>query len=67
MGKSTPAAPPAPDPVATAQAQAQGNSDVAKLNARLNRADQYTPQVCGGNAIAANEPGACQLHDPDRG
>ena len=44
MGKSTPAAPPAPDPVATAQAQAQGNSDVAKLNARLNRADQYTPQ-----------------------
>lgn len=45
MGKkSTPAAPTAPDPVATAQAQSQQNKDAAVAQANLNRIDQYTPQ-----------------------
>lgn len=45
MGKkSTPAAPPAPDPVATAQAQGQQNINSAIAQANLNRIDQVTPQ-----------------------
>lgn len=44
MGKSTPKAPAAPDPVATAQAQGQMNKETAIANANLNRIDQYTPQ-----------------------
>lgn len=32
-----------PDPVATAQAQGQINDATARLNARLNRADQFSP------------------------
>lgn len=44
MGKSTPKAPEAPDPVATAQAQAEANKDAAITQAGLNRIDQYTPQ-----------------------
>jgi hypothetical protein len=45
MGKkSGPAAPAAPDPVATAQAQGQYNKDAAITQANLNRIDQYTPQ-----------------------
>lgn len=45
MGKkSTPSAPAAPDPVATANAQAAANKDAAIAQANLNRIDQYTPQ-----------------------
>lgn len=45
MGKkSGPAAPAAPDPVATAQAQGQQNINSAIAQANLNRIDQVTPQ-----------------------
>lgn len=45
MGKkSGPAAPPAPDPVATANAQKETNIASAISQANLNRIDQYTPQ-----------------------
>jgi hypothetical protein len=44
MGKSSPSAPPAPDPRATAQAQAEFNLDAARQNADLNRINQFTPQ-----------------------
>lgn len=45
MGKkSTPQAPPAPDPVATARAQTDMNKESAVAQANLNRIDQYTPQ-----------------------
>jgi hypothetical protein len=40
---SKPKAPSPPDPVATAQAQAQYNSQAARDSARLNRVDQVTP------------------------
>lgn len=44
MGKSSPKAPQAPDPVATAQAQGAMNRETAIANANLNRINQYTPQ-----------------------
>lgn len=44
MGKKSPKAPPAPDPVATAQAQTQMNKDSAIAQANLNRINQITPQ-----------------------
>lgn len=44
MGKSTPKAPPAPDPVATANAQAAANTQAAITQAGLNRINQVTPQ-----------------------
>lgn len=43
MGKKSPAAPAAPDPVATAAAQTATNKETAIANARLNNVDQYTP------------------------
>jgi len=43
MGKSTPAAPKAPDPVVVANAQTQGNIDTANAQANLNRVNQVTP------------------------
>lgn len=39
----SPKAPAPPDPVATAQAQSQMNADTARLQAELNRANQYGP------------------------
>jgi hypothetical protein len=44
MGKSTPQAPAAPDPYATAAAQSEQNKSAAVAQANLNRIDQYTPQ-----------------------
>lgn len=44
MGKSTPSAPAAPDPVATADAQSAANTKAAIAQANLNRIDQVTPQ-----------------------
>lgn len=44
MGKRAPSAPPPPDPVATARAQAEFNTQAARENAQLNRVDQITPQ-----------------------
>lgn len=43
MGKKAPAQPAPPDPVATANAQAAQNAETARVNAALNREDQYTP------------------------
>ena len=43
MGKKSPSAPAAPDPVATANAQAAANKEAAYETARLNRINQITP------------------------
>lgn len=43
MGKKSPQAPAAPDPVATAAAQTQQNKDTAYWNAVLNNVNQITP------------------------
>lgn len=43
MGKSAGAAPAAPDPTVTANAQADSNAKTARLQATLNRVDQVTP------------------------
>lgn len=43
MGKKSPSAPAAPDPVATAAAQTQSNKDTAYWNAVLNNVNQITP------------------------
>lgn len=43
MGKSTPAAPAAPDPVATAAAQTKQNIDTANAQANINHTNQNTP------------------------
>lgn len=43
MGKSTPSAPEAPDPYATAAAQATANKETAVAQSTLNMVDQYTP------------------------
>lgn len=43
MGKKSPSAPAAPDPVATANAQAAANKEAAYEMARLNRINQITP------------------------
>lgn len=43
MGKSTPQAPAAPDPVATAAAQTKQNIDTANATANINHSNQNTP------------------------
>lgn len=43
IGKSSPKAPAAPDPQATANAQAAANKDTAITQAALNRINQYSP------------------------
>jgi hypothetical protein len=43
MGKSSPKAPAAPDPVVTAKAQTESNIATANNNAALNRVNQFTP------------------------
>lgn len=43
MSKSSPQAPPAPDPVATANAQTQSNLQTAEAQAALNNVNQVTP------------------------
>jgi hypothetical protein len=43
MGKSAPQPPAPPDPKETAQAQASANADTARVQANLNRVDQYGP------------------------
>lgn len=48
MGKSTPSAPAAPDPAATAAAQGAMNKETAIANAQLGMVNQYTPY---GNLI----------------
>lgn len=43
-GKGAPAAPAAPDPAATAQAQAAANKEASIAQANINMVNQYTPQ-----------------------
>lgn len=43
MGKKSPSAPPAPDPVATANAQAGANKDAILESARVNQITQQSP------------------------
>lgn len=43
LWKDSPSPPAAPDPVATANAQTASNEQTARLNAQLNRVNQYTP------------------------
>lgn len=43
MGKSAPSPPPAPDPVAIANAQGVANKDTARIQAALNRVNQFGP------------------------
>jgi hypothetical protein len=43
MGKSTPSAPAAPDPYATASAQGTANANTATAQAALNNVNTYTP------------------------
>lgn len=51
-------APAPPDPVATANAQSTANADTARLQAKLNRYDQYTPY---GNQTWQQDP-----NNPDK-
>jgi hypothetical protein len=55
MGKSSPAAPAAPDPVATAAAQTKSNIDTANATANLNHTNQYTPW---GSLVYTSAPNA---------
>jgi len=55
VGKSTPKAPAAPDPVATANAQAAANQQTAEWNAVLNNTNQVTPY---GNLTYTRNPSA---------
>ena len=48
MGKSTPSAPAAPDPYATAAAQGAMNKDTAVAQSLLNQVNEYTPY---GNSV----------------
>lgn len=73
MGKkSTPTAPAAPDPVATANAQAQANTQAAITQANLNRIDQYTPQgsitysQIGTNADGTPKFAQTQSYSPEQ-
>lgn len=50
-GKGGGSAPPAPDPVATAQAQSASNAETARLQAQMNRVNQYGP----GGSITYNQ------------
>jgi hypothetical protein len=71
MGKkSGPAAPAAPDPVATAAAQSQYNQQAAITQANLNRIDQVTPQgsihydTIGTNADGTPQYRQTQTYSP---
>lgn len=44
MGKKAASPPPAPDPVKTAAAQTASNVETARVNARLNRLDEISPE-----------------------
>lgn len=73
MGKkSGPAAPAAPDPIATAQAQSQYNEKAAITQANLNRIDQVTPQgsisydQIGTNSDGTPQYRQTQTYSPDQ-
>lgn len=57
MGKKdSPAPPPAPDPMQTANAQMQVNTKAATTQAELDRINQYTPQGSSVYAITGTNP-----------
>lgn len=70
--KDTPKQPAAPDPVATANAQAQANTTAAITQANLNRIDQYTPQgsltyqQTGKNADGTPKYSQTQTYSPEQ-
>jgi hypothetical protein len=70
VGKKTPKAPVAPDPVATANAQKALNQSTAVSEAYLNRADQYTPEgsltwnVVGTNPDGTPKFASTQTYSP---
>lgn len=73
MGKkSGPQAPAAPDPAATAAAQAQTNREAAIAQANLNRINQYTPQgslvynQIGTNADGTPQYSQTQTYSPEQ-
>lgn len=72
MGKKTPKAPAAPDPVATAQAQGQMNRETAITQANLNRIDQVTPEgsirytQIGTNADGTPQYQQTQTYSPEQ-
>lgn len=63
MGKkSGPAAPPAPDPMVTAQAQIGVNRDAAVTQAELNRINQSTPQGDLTYSITGKNPDGTPIY-----
>lgn len=58
MTGSAPSAPTPPDPVATAQAQGAMNADTARLQAQLNRVNQYSPE---GSITYSQGPGTTRF------
>ena len=60
MGKSSPKAPAAPDPVATSQAQTASNKETASWQAALNNVNQTTPW---GNLTYSQIPGGGRRYD----
>lgn len=59
MSSDTPAPPPAPDYTGAAEATAKGNVEAARLTAKANRVNQYTPY----GSIEYSNPNP---NDPDR-
>src|SRR5215203_1074992 len=60
MGKSSPATPAAPDPVATADAQSNSNINTANATASLNHTNQYTPWGSQVYSSTKNDDGTQQ-------
>lgn len=60
MGKSTPQAPAAPDPVTTAAAQTRQNIDTANATANLNHSNQVTPYGSQNWSSTPNADGTSQ-------
>ncbi|MDQ5917627.1 MAG: hypothetical protein QG660_738, partial [Pseudomonadota bacterium] len=56
-------APKAPDYVGAANATAAGNADAARIAAKANRVDQYTPY---GSMVYSNPTQGSSSYDPDR-
>ena len=56
-------APKAPDYAAAARETAEGNADAARIAAKANRVDQYTPY---GSMVYSNPTQGSSSYDPDR-
>lgn len=62
MGKSSPKAPAAPDPLVTSAAQTQSNKETASWQAALNAVNQQTPW---GSLTYSQVPGGGKTYDED--